>query len=199
MRQPQHRAAPGKVKSAGPRLLWLVRHAQPLIAPGVCYGQLDLQADVEATLACAKALADLLPVGTAVIFSPLQRCEQLMAALIGLRPDLTSKTDSRLKEMNFGRWEGRLWADIEKTELNAWTEDFANYRAGYCGESVAQFMARVGQAFDELGPATDTLWITHAGVIRAIKLIARGQRQIKRAKQWPTAAPAYGQWCKLAL
>jgi alpha-ribazole phosphatase len=60
-------------------------------------------------------------------------------------------------------------------------------------------MARVASAFDELSGRADTLWITHAGVIRAAELIARGVRQIARADEWPIDAPAYGQWCTLEL
>ena len=101
--------------------------------------------------------------------------------------------------MSFGQWEGCPWADIDKAELTAWTDDFANYRAGDTGESVAQFMVRVASAFDELDPTQDTLWVTHAGVIRAATLIAQGIRHIHQADQWPTDAPAYGQWCKLTL
>lgn len=101
--------------------------------------------------------------------------------------------------MDFGHWEGRGWADIDKAELDAWTDDFANYRAGTSGESVAQFMARVGAAFDALDRAQHTCWLTHAGVIRAATLLAQGQRPITSASQWPQSAPAFGQWVTLAL
>ena len=179
--------------------LYLARHAQPLIAPGICYGQLDMAADLEATQRSAAELADLLPHGVSVIASPLQRCEQLASLLIELRHDLSCKSDARLKEMNFGQWEGQPWADIPKIQFDAWTADFANYSAGDTGESVSQFMARVAMAFDELPAASDVLWITHAGVIRAAHLLAKGTRHIERADQWPSAAPAYGQWCTLNL
>ena len=179
--------------------LWMVRHAQPLVDAGTCYGQLDMPADVSATLACAQALAKILPPGISVAASPLQRCEQLAQALLGLQTDLTIKKDARLQEMNFGAWEGQPWVDIARAELAAWTADFAAYRPGGSGESVAQFMARVATAFDELPRAADTLWITHAGVMRAVHLISAGQRHITSADQWPLAAPAYGQWCKLNL
>jgi alpha-ribazole phosphatase len=178
---------------------WLVRHAQPLIAPGICYGQLDMPADAEATRACAVELAKVLPAGTTVVSSPLQRCEQLTPVLIGLRPDLTLKIDLQLQEMHFGNWEGRAWADIAKAELDDWTANFADYPAGHSGESVSQFMARVARAFDAIDPTQNTLWVTHAGVIRAAQLIASGIRCITQADQWPAAAPAYGQWCKLGL
>ena len=179
--------------------LWLVRHAQPLVQAGICYGRLDLPADAGATLECAGQLAALLPAGLAVIASPLQRCEQLAQALFAQRPDLAYKTDARLQEMDFGDWEGRPWQAIDRAELEAWTADFANYAAGHGGESVAVFMKRVGSAFDALQGQGDTLWITHAGVIRAVVLLAQGVRQIECAGQWPLDAPKYGQWRLLNL
>ena len=179
--------------------LWLVRHAQPLIDKSICYGQLDVPADPEATHICAQELLNVLPKGISVITSPLQRCELLAQQIIGLQPGLSIKTDARLQEMHFGQWEGRAWADIDKAELDGWTDNFADYRAGRTGESVRQFMTRVADAVSELDPARDTLWVTHAGVIRAASLIARGIWQISRADEWPTDAPAYGQWCKLPL
>ena len=39
-----------------------------------------------------------------------------------------------------------------------------------------------------------SVWITHAGVIRAATLLARGQRQVQRADQWPVEAPSWGGW-----
>ena len=64
---------------------------------------------------------------------------------------------------------------------------------------MTRFMARVASAFDALPGQGDTLWITHAGVIRAVDLLAQGLRQIERADQWPLEAPKYGQWRLLNL
>ena len=179
--------------------LWLVRHAQPLIEKGVCYGQLNVAADLKASQTSASELLEELPGRIHIVTSPLQRCELLAQYIQGLQPDLALKTDPKLQEMHFGSWEGRPWADIDQRELSAWTDDFAHYRAGTTGESVTQFMARVASAYDELDPTQDTLWVTHAGVIRAAGLIASGIRHITQADQWPTQAPAYGQWCKLPV
>jgi alpha-ribazole phosphatase len=179
--------------------LWLVRHAQPLIESGICYGQLDVAADADATTECAQKLAVQLPAGIRVITSPLQRCEQLAHTLLGLRPDLVFKTDVRLAEMDFGGWEGRAWQAVDPAELQAWTDDFAHYAVGSHGESVTAFMARVAAAFDALDDQGDTLWITHAGVARAAQLLAQGVRQIARAEHWPLNAPKYGQWLTLNL
>lgn len=180
--------------------LWLVRHAPVLMAAGSCYGAMDVPADDAATRASAAALARVLPRGVGVITSPLQRCEQLAQALHGLRPDLMLKTDARLREMNFGNWEGRRWDAIAQSEFDAWTADFAGHPVGGDGETVRAVMARVSQAFDELGHTdTDTVWVTHAGIIRAAQLLAQGIRQVTRADQWPVDGTACGQWRTLEL
>jgi len=184
------------------RKLWLVRHATPLIAPGVCYGALDVAADVHATQAAAEQLAAALPPRACVWSSTLQRCEQLAQAVQGLQPDLIIKSDARLREMNFGRWEGLSWDAIGPAALKAWTDDFARYAPGG-GESVNAFMQRIAAAFDEtcaaLAPGHDAVWITHGGVIRAAALIASGVRYVGSAARWPQGVPDFGVWRTLTL
>ena len=148
---------------------------------------------------CARALAAVLPDGATIITSPLQRCERLTQVLIRLRPDLVYRTDARLQEMNFGAWEGRPWADIPLGEFEVWTTNFADHAVGGHGDSVGAVMARVAQAFDELPKAQDTVWITHAGIIRAAELVASGVRQVNRPDQWPRDGVACGQWRTLEL
>ena len=185
--------------------LWLVRHARPEVAAGTCYGALDIAADAEATKACAAELHATLPPHARIVASPLQRCAVLATALASLRPGASIKTDARLQEMNFGAWEGQPWHAISRTDMQAWTSNFENYAAGGTGESVGVFMARVAAAFDELRQAQEprepreTVWITHAGVIRAMELIAGGRRRVDDAAQWPLYAPEYGQWRTLEL
>ena len=179
--------------------LWLVRHAQPLIEAGLCYGATDVAADAGATARAAQALVQQLPVGMVMRVSPLQRCEQLAQTVKGLRPDLTYRNDSRLREMDFGVWEGQRWDTIAPEAYAAWMADFAGHRFGG-RESVSEFMGRVALVWDEfLSQGQDTVWITHAGVIRAATLLARGVRQVDHAAQWPESAPACGQWVVLRL
>ena len=174
--------------------LWLVRHARPLVDKGVCYGATDLQADVQATLQAAAALAVALPRDLAVACSPLQRCVQLAAALQATRPDLGYRTDARLAEMDFGCWEGMRWDAIGQAEYDRWTADFSGYRFGG-RESVAQLMARVGAALADAGRSGgDMLWITHAGVIRATRLLAQGVAVPRRAADWQQETPGLGGW-----
>lgn len=179
--------------------LWLARHAAPLIAPGHCYGRLDIPADAAATQAAAQALAQALPQRVLVWHSPLQRCAQLAHALQALRPELGSQPDVRLQEMDFGAWEGSRWDDISRHDIDAWVADFAHYRPGG-GESLQAMLLRVDSAWQEAQSiATErqshVLWISHAGVARCLDWLQQAPAtQPPNAAQWPQQAPALGAW-----
>ncbi len=187
--------------------LWLQRHAQPLVAPGVCYGRTDMAADDKATAAAAQALqsawaAEALPAGT-VWHSPLQRCAQLATALQMQAPAFQLSACNDLAEMDFGAWEGQRWDGIAREEMQAWTADFMAYAPGG-GESLATMMARVTRALDAarqqaLETGQPVLWISHAGVAQCAHwLLTRGQR-LPLAKDWPSVKLAYGEWLRLPL
>ena len=180
--------------------LWLVRHARPDVLPGVCYGRLDVPALAPANHAAAAALARALPRRlAAACHSPLQRCEQLAVDLRRLRPDLTCEPEARIRELDFGAWEGRAWAELPRAQLDAWAARLHAYAPGG-GEPLSAMLARVAAA---LADATrqahagggDVLWISHAGVARCVHwLLVRGSRTLLTARDWPVAAPGYGQW-----
>lgn len=173
--------------------LWLVRHARPLAAEGLCYGASDIPADEEATLEAARALAGVLPTGLVVRSSPLRRCLQLADALQALRPDLAHRPDPRLVEMDFGQWEGRRWGAIGRAAFDRWMADFADHRCGGSGESVSDLIARVAPAYHEaLAAGCDSAWITHAGVARAARLLARGVTVPRQAADWPVEGLDFG-------
>jgi alpha-ribazole phosphatase len=176
--------------------IWLVRHAQPLVAAGLCYGALDLPADPQHTVQAAHTLAKNLPTGLLLRASPLQRCKQLTLALQALRPDLTYETEARLSEMNFGSFEGLRWDAIAKEAFDAWLADFAGHRFGGV-ENLTELMARVAEVLQAAKQRSqDEVWVTHAGVIRAASLLAKGVQQLDNAAQWPVQAPAFGEyWC----
>jgi len=201
--QPDKAAAPG-------RRLWLVRHARPLVAAGICYGALDVPADAAATQAAAERLAAALPARARVHHSTLQRCEQLAHSLQALRPDLASKPDARLVEMDFGAWEGQAWDAIARAEIDAWTAAFASYRPGG-GDSLASMLQRVADTLNDHcthagdaddadngaspdGTVQDVVWITHAGVIRCVAWLRSHGNTLPRSEQWPVAAPGWGEW-----
>lgn len=179
--------------------LWLARHARPLAAEGLCYGATDVPADAQATDEAAAALAAVVPAGIAVRSSPLARCMQLADAVQALRPDLVVTSDPRLAEMDFGSWEGRPWDALGRAAFDAWMADFAQHRCGG-GESVAALMQRVATAFTQVrDTGIDTLWITHAGVVRAVRLLVQGVAVPARASVWPREGLPFGAWERVDL
>jgi len=67
--------------------------------------------------------------------------------------------------MNFGQWELRSWAEIPRTELDAWAQAPLSY-APPGGESVGALQARVTAFLAERGE--DFAVVTHAGVMRIV-------------------------------
>lgn len=194
--------------------LWLVRHARPLVPEGVCYGASDVPACSADTAAAAQRLSLQLPRHAQLQVSGLGRAQQLATALRALRADLgPARINAGLNEMDFGNWELQPWDVIERTQLDAWAADFAHYRPGG-RESVAQLLARVQRCLRALFDSTpcrgandarsasgqgvnggprDVIWITHAGVIRAVQYLNAEKVDLNpAASQWPQHAPAFG-------
>lgn len=184
--------------------LWLLRHAQVLAAPGLCYGSSDFPADPEATRAAAQAAAALLPYALPVWVSGLVRARQLADALRALRPDLgLPRCDVRLNEMDFGHWEGQVWADVPRAALDTWTVDFAHHRFGGI-ESTHMVLQRVAAAMDDVretvGANGAALLVTHAGVIRSLSYLAtNGRRKLPRSDAWPNQNLGFGHFSVLDL
>ena len=150
--------------------LHLIRHPRPAVAPGICYGQTDLGL-AECPAEIAARLRPLLPQSFALHASPLARA-RLLAEALG-----TPTLDDRLKEMHFGEWEGRSFADIGSA-IDAWAADPLGFRAPG-GESPREMAARVLQWLDEIrqesgnrvfpGTAPEHLVvIAHGGPLRVI-------------------------------
>ena len=189
---------------SGPRL-WLVRHARPLVAPGLCYGRLDMAADALASRSAAASLARALPASVAAAWhSPLQRCELLALDLQALRPDLASNPEPRIAEMDFGAWEGQAWSAIARAEIDAWAADLAGHAPGG-GEPLVAMLRRVAMALGDAAACAhahggDMVWITHAGVARCVQwLLAHGEQRAPRSHEWPVQAPGFGAWMTMPL
>ncbi|MDR3018119.1 MAG: histidine phosphatase family protein [Delftia acidovorans] len=180
--------------------LWLVRHARPLVAPGICYGRLDMEADAQATADAAQALHLALPADCLLVHSPLRRCRQLAQALQVLRPGLASTADSRLLEMDFGKWEGQPWDALDRSAIDAWAANLAGHAPGG-GETLATMLRRVDEALLQAKrisqsdcAARDIVWITHAGVARCVQWLVREGSALPQAAQWTLPAPDFGGW-----
>ncbi len=145
--------------------LILVRHPQPRVAPGICYGSTDLAVAGQATARVLATLSATLPTDAPIFSSPLRRCAELAGKLAG-----TSLTfDARLVEMNFGRWEMCRWDAIARAEIDAWANDVATYHPGG-GESVLRMAERVAAFYRDIGQLQHdcAIVVCHAGTIRLL-------------------------------
>src|SRR5689334_18417273 len=122
------------------------RHA-PVALSGVCYGRLDVAAELSAEDAAAaieRALRELCVRPGVVWSSPLSRCA-LPAAGLAARLGVPHGVDDRLVEISYGAWEGRAFADIERDDpaaYAAWLDGWE--RVGPPGgESAVEVEARV--------------------------------------------------------
>lgn len=142
--------------------LHLIRHPRPNVPPGVCYGQSDVGL-AESADAVAARLRPILPERFALHASPLARA-RLLAVELGA-PVL----DDRLKEMHFGEWELRPYAELGPA-IDTWATDPMGFRAPG-GESARDMSARVLQWLDALlatTPAAPVVVVAHGGPLRAI-------------------------------
>ncbi len=146
-----------------------LRHPRPAVAPGTCYGRMDLDIGPGAANEIAAALVAT-PAVTRVIASPALRCSDLAEAL-ARRDGVALNRDSRLVEMDFGAWEGVAWDAIDRTQSDLWADDPWTI-APPGGESFQAVHARVEAALT--GVRTGTALVSHAGPIRAARMILTG-------------------------
>ncbi|MEK6810978.1 MAG: histidine phosphatase family protein [Nanoarchaeota archaeon] len=99
-----------------------------------------------------------------IITSDLQR------TFSGLNYFIMKKEE--LREINFGKWEGLSWSEIEESfteEASLFLKDIAIFNFP-SGESYTNFSKRVIPEFDRVldKPNENIVFVVHAGVIRAI-------------------------------
>lgn len=164
------------------RDLIVVRHGETdWNADGRLQGQTDIPLnargrDQAAAVGRLLAAARVDLTGRAFVASPLARATEtmrLMRGALGL-PANDFRTDSRLKELSFGAWEGSTMATIRERHpaaMRARDADRWSYRPPD-GESYDDLALRVGAALDEIeGPA---LLVAHGGVSRALLAMLGG-------------------------
>lgn len=155
--------------------LYLVRHAQPDIAPGICYGRTDLVVAPQEHARALSALLPALPRNAPIFSSPLRRCRELAVQIATSFGSCKVIHDERLAEMHFGDWEMRAWDDIPQAEVDAWANDLIAYRPGG-GESVLQMAQRIWNFFEALRQQDldSAIVVCHAGTIRLLSQCRRG-------------------------
>ncbi len=152
--------------------LTLIRHTKVDTKEGVCYGHTDvgLAPSFEKE---KKAIKKKLPHGSfdAIYSSPLNRCKKLAESLFSNKEIIL---DERLKELNFGEWEGLHWDEISTSEeAEAFFNDYLN-TACPGGESYQDMLKRVTEFYDEIkGKHEKVAIVSHGGPIRALLCVIK--------------------------
>lgn len=175
--------------------VYLVRHTS-VVWDGseICYGNTDVAVRdtfVEEATRTKQALAHI-QVDRAYS-SPLTRASML-ADFCGYQD---AERDARLKEMNFGDWEGLLWADLIKGE------DVSQFFLRYIhepvpgGESQMMQLNRVEEfILEKKAEGHESILVfCHGGVINCVRAMA-GEVHISEAFE---TIPGFGSITKLDL
>ncbi|MDP2751714.1 MAG: histidine phosphatase family protein [Rhodocyclaceae bacterium] len=162
--------------------LWLVRHPEPEVRPGICYGRLDLAVSKAAIASSLQKLC--LPAFDRLRSSPALRC-RLLAERLHAAPI----EDVALQERHFGEWEGVSWEAIDRSALDAWAADPWDF-APPGGESARMLRERVRAAVAvDVALGGVAVWVTHQGVIRA----TAGLLLNLPDKEWMTLQVGFGE------
>ena len=160
--------------------LILVRHGCTDAAPGQCLGQADLPLSTRGFTDVQQLAATWHGSPPRFLFSSdlrrAQQSAQVFAAAFAIEP----LTDPRLREVDFGRWNGSHWNEIMQTDhrqYRRWLENWVIQEAPD-GESFVDVLRRTGAWLAALLGSTENddcvLAIAHAGSIRAVLCHALG-------------------------
>ncbi|MBO1074191.1 histidine phosphatase family protein [Roseomonas marmotae] len=148
----------------------LLRHLPTDIAPGLCYGRLDLPPGAGGDTAAAMAGLAGFP-ATALFSSPARRCMALAGA-VSAATGLPVIQDARLLELDFGAWEGQPWDAVPRAALDAWAADPWGF-APPGGESGAALVARLRDFQAELRPGA--IIVSHGGPLKVLAALIEGR------------------------
>lgn len=130
----------------------------------------------------------------AVYTSDLIRCQ---STLNYLNLSKVGWMDNRLREMNFGEWEGKTYEELKgKPAYRKWIDNWEQGRTP-SGESGLGFKRRVNAFVGQLlesGVTGNILVVTHGGVIRYILAKFRAVNSF-----WESPAVGHGQCLRMRL
>lgn len=167
--------------------LFLIRHPQPDIAKGICYGQSDLELVEGALEDTLNSVCEKLPLGLPIISSPLKRC-RLLAEKLG-----NFTVDDRLIELNFGEWELMKWDEIPGEDLEKWMINYLEERPPN-GETGNELHHRVGNFFNDIDQSYAI--VGHMGSFRSLYAHAN---KISLPDAFKTFKMEYGEMHVLSL
>ena len=104
--------------------------------------------------------------------------------------------DPALLEMNFGKWEGHLWADIPHHEIDAWCAAFTSLAPGGA-ETLAALLDRAARWLPPAPMRPVAVVVGHAGWMLARRWRHEHGDRLPSAAEWPMP-PAHGALWMLA-
>ncbi|HWQ30540.1 MAG TPA: alpha-ribazole phosphatase [Negativicutes bacterium] len=160
--------------------LYLIRHGETeLNSAGVFYGWTDCGISEKGVMQ-AEDLADILQEVSfdAVISSTLLRAV-ITAAIVSGCPADQIRQDERLRELNFGEWEGLHYKEISekhKPEWDRWNSDWKNASPPK-GETFMEFYERIRSCVEDIlneYKGKRVLAVSHHGTMRVIPMVLLG-------------------------
>ncbi len=153
-------------------LLILIRHPPVDLPSGICYGRKDVGLaggfDMTEIIDKIPKQPDL-----EIWSSPSRRCASVAIA-VAEHLSAHVRYDDRLRELDFGGWEGMAWSDVPRTALDAWAADPLGF-APPSGESGAQLVSRVQKFYLEMCALRFAhIVISHGGPLRILLALAQG-------------------------
>jgi alpha-ribazole phosphatase len=174
-------------------IVW--RHPKPMGVHGRCVGQTNAPVDHRKAKRLAHRIRQyarrkrLFEQQRPVVWtSPLRRCFDVGRVLRDW--GWVQHVDVRLSEMSFGSWDGQPWAEINKADIDAWCDRFADAHPGG-GESVHQLLTRCGDFVAERCSQSICLVVGHAGWISALDWGSSQSGKRPSAANWPPSV-TYG-------
>ncbi len=153
----------------------LLRHPAPDIAPGICYGRLDVALEPAAQRGLSQRATDPRLRGAIRIWtSPARRCLEL-ASVVARALSAELVVDERLQELDFGEWEGQHWNDVRRALLDEWAASPEAF-APPGGEAGIALIQRVSAfVFDLRDYRRDCVVVSHGGPLKILIALLAGQ------------------------
>ncbi len=156
-----------------PVKIYLLRHGHVDFPRGLFYGQMDVPLSEKGKRQSLLAARQVVRMGIdAVVSSDLGRCSYL-SGLIQMEGGPEPLFSESIREINFGRWTGLSWDDIERDYPGAMTrrmEDLKTYRPPG-GESLGDLLKRAKGLFKRCTRGDfgeHVAFVAHGGVNRVL-------------------------------
>ncbi|HWQ03841.1 MAG TPA: histidine phosphatase family protein [Longilinea sp.] len=181
--------------------LWLVRHGQTeWNLEGRYQGQADVPLNAAGLLQAQTLAAELSGQPFDAIYSSDLQRARVTAEIIGWSLNLPVHTDVRLREINQGQWEGKIYRDLQ----NCYSEEMLARRKNPYGfrppdgETAGEVLLRVIKVADEIAAAYPNgriVIVSHALALAALFCKAKGLPLLEVYDHLPhNAHPKIVQW-----